>query len=63
MDRSRNAKQLHVSAYTVQAANSKVVSSKKSSSALSRAPAAGKFVSRDEIKAAFKSAAQKLKNA
>lgn len=63
MDKAKTTKRIHVSTYTVKAANNKVLSSKNASNALSRAPATGKFVSRDELKTAFKNAAQKLKSA
>jgi hypothetical protein len=62
MDKSLKSRRTNVSIYAVKTANSKLISSKASSNTTARAPVIDRFLSRDEIRAAFKSAAQKLKN-
>ena len=66
MDKKTSNKKIYVTSYTLKRANSAVVSEKtsgKSGTFVYRSTASGKFVSRDELKDAFKAASRKLKSA
>lgn len=66
MDKKPGKKKIYVTTYTLKRANNAVVSEKTSGSSgtfVYRSSSSGKFVSRDELKDAFKSASRKLKSA
>jgi hypothetical protein len=64
MDKKPKSKKIYVTSYTLKSANSKVVSEKTYGKGfVVRHSASGKFVTRDELKDAFKTASRKLKSA
>ena len=68
MDKKPPTKKIYVTSYTLKSANYKIVSEKTirgsgSGAYASRSSLSGKFVSRDELKDAFKTASRKLKSA
>lgn len=64
MDKKPKNKKVYVTTFTLKTANNRVLlsTSTHKDSAL-RTSASGKFVSRDELKEAFKAASRKLKSA
>lgn len=64
MDKKYKGKKIYVTSYTLQSANSRVVSERTSDKTfVVRSSATGKFVSREELKDAFRTASRKLKSA
>lgn len=63
MERATKSKKVYVTLFTIKSANNRVQSTKTGREPLSRNYANGKFVSRDELKSAFKTASRKLKSA
>lgn len=59
MNMSTKQKQIFISTFTVKAANRRLIFKEEGQ----RVPDLGRFLSRDQIKAAFKTASRKLKNA
>lgn len=64
MDKKTKGKKIYVTSHTLKSANNKVASDRTCGKAfVGRHSSAGKFVTRDELKDAFKTASRKLKSA